>query len=511
LEALGGSLSVEVSAQNVNYGECDYLSFPLYTRLSLRDVLPTGEPTAVPSGQPFGRPSLVPTGEPSAVPSGEPSGDPSAAPSCSPTVIPSSEPSSEPSTEPSAAPTGHPSAAPSGQPSIQPSAHPTLYTPFLREYVLGGNNSHPAVFQLNNLGFGNRYTRNNESMFLSVSVFPTDYAQKANQWATVKLNGEVIRAYCTPDESCGRDWFSCVVNLNVSGVVSPANGGSLDVEVSSFGVRHSECDVDGFPLLARVVLTESTPSDVDAISVYYFLYATGGFFIVALVALLVHVYITKEKNIISKFIKEVRERRRQWLYDADGNRAPPLEVRVLNGLSRCAATSKLKMQQFFFPPRVLPDDDIPDLESASGSERKAIDEVAPWKLAVRREDSLHLSNIDGPRANSSVQGKTAVKPFVLADMDLLLMRSRSMAKVHPIDWSTGDGDNNSDNAQQLQHQGEKEDDGGFIETLQSWDHMDEEHERKLMEEGKQVNIMSQYRQLGRVSTMSWLLNNDIDA
>jgi hypothetical protein len=49
-----------------------------------------------------------------------------------------------------------------------------------------------------------------------------------------------------------------------------------------------------------------------------------------------------------------------------------------------------------------------------------------------------------------------------------------------------------------------------MEALQSWDHMDESHERKLQEDGK-VNIMSQYRELGRVSTMSWLQNNDIDA
>jgi hypothetical protein len=57
---------------------------------------------------------------------------------------------------------------------------------------------------------------------------------------------------------------------------------------------------------------------------------------------------------------------------------------------------------------------------------------------------------------------------------------------------------------------DEDEEGGFMEALQSWDHMDESHERKLQEDGK-VNIMSQYRQLGRVSTMSWLQNNDIDA
>jgi hypothetical protein len=141
---------------------------------------------------------------------------------------------------------------------MQPTANPTLLTLDNNDgtvFELSGDDSHPLRFALSNLGFTNR----TGPMYLSVAVYPTNYENSANQWATVKLNGNVIAKYCTPDQSCGDRFFPCVSYMDVSRNVSGAQGGSLLVEVSSSGVKAGPCDYQGYPLHARVFLSESLP------------------------------------------------------------------------------------------------------------------------------------------------------------------------------------------------------------------------------------------------------------
>jgi hypothetical protein len=347
-------------------------------------------------------------------------------------------------------------------------------------------------------------------MYLSVSVFPTDYAMQGKQWATVTVNGDVVNAYCTPDQSCGNDWYSCVTNLEVSALVLPRNGGTLDVVVSSFGVLNSDCDINGHPLYVMVSLSEKLSNAADEISVFFFLYATAGFFMVMLLALLIHVCIKKEQNCISTTLKDMDQRRRAWKYANGGIDLTTTEI-VVSKLLELLTSIRLKIISWFCLPKVSPnldssildkdimerdisEDSARDLEIAESGE-SGEQTNSHWHVAKRVVDGTRRS----PRHGTGVQDKSQLKPFVLADMDLLMLRSRSVAKVHP-----------TDNAEDTQLAKDEDEEGGFMEALQSWDHMDESHERKLQEDGK-VNIMSQYRQLGRVSTMSWLQNNDIDA
>ena len=102
---------------------------------------------------------------------------------------------------------------------------------------------------------------------------------------------------------------------------------------------------------------------------------------------------------------------------------------------------------------------------------------------------------------------------MLAEMDLLWLRSQAKAKTKPatvLPVEEAGGERQKPQGQEQGDEGEEDSDKGFIETLESWDQLDEEHENQIAEEGK-LNVMSQYSQLGRVSTMSWLLNNDVDA
>jgi len=295
LEPLGGSLHIEVSVTGVNSGPCDHLGYPLYTRMFLRETLPTGEPTAMPSGEPTGVPSSVPSGEPSGAPSGEPSGQPTSSPSGQPSGEPSGqptgqptgqpsgqpsmEPSGQPSGQPSSQPTGVPSGVPSGEPSNQPSgeptgqptgepsgvpsSHPTLVYPQSYSFAGGGDESNPVVWTPDSLGYwpsNNRRMTAAQPFYLSVEVFPTNFEVKANQYATVKVNGNAVVAHCTPEESCGSVWFSCVSELDVSGYILEPLGGSLHIEVSVTGVNSGPCDHLGYPLYTRMFLRETLPT-----------------------------------------------------------------------------------------------------------------------------------------------------------------------------------------------------------------------------------------------------------
>lgn len=108
---------------------------------------------------------------------------------------------------------------------------------------------------ITNLGYTNR----TGPMYLNVGVWPTNYENSAHQWATVTLNGNVIKQYCTPDQSCGDRYYPCVSWMEISQNISSESGGSLLVEVSSSGVKSGPCDYEGCPLQAQVWVTESPP------------------------------------------------------------------------------------------------------------------------------------------------------------------------------------------------------------------------------------------------------------
>ena len=226
LESLGGSLSVEVSNTGVNSGPCDYQSYSLYTRMNLRSTLPSNEPTSEPSSMPSVEPSTAPTNRPSMLPS--------FMPTSAPTFLATDIPSSQPTTEPTV------------KPSTQPSSAPTIMSPFLVEACGGGNDTHPVELELLQLGYSNR----SEPLYLSVSVYPTNFEVKGTQWATVRVNSEVVINYCVPDESCGGKLHYCMSNIDVRNLVQSASGGKLKISVSSTGVNSGPCNHDGFSLYA---------------------------------------------------------------------------------------------------------------------------------------------------------------------------------------------------------------------------------------------------------------------
>jgi len=266
---------------------------------------PTGEPSGQPTGQPSGQPTDQPSGQPSIQPSDQPSGQPSMQPSCQPSDQPTGEPSSVPSGQPSAQPSSHPSSQPSsdptsqpsGQPSCQPTSqpsniptsHPTFISPIGTFFESGGTDSKPVVFSLPGIG----YVNNTLPLYLSVDVWPTNYAMRSEQWASITVNGVSLMDHCIPDESCGEIWFRCFENVNIADLISERNGGYIDVEVSSTGVNTGPCDKNGFPLYSRVILKEAL-SHQEKLSVWVIIGSIlGGLMFLILVLWLLFVYFVR--------------------------------------------------------------------------------------------------------------------------------------------------------------------------------------------------------------------------
>jgi hypothetical protein len=124
-------------------------------------------------------------------------------------------------------------------------------------FFKGGDDDNPIHFPLTNLGFINR----TGPLYLSIDIRATNFEVRGEQWAVVKLNDNVINAFCSPDTSCENYWYACVSWMEVSDELSSAAGGSLSVEVSSTGVTSGPCDYLGYPLYARVFITELSPPD----------------------------------------------------------------------------------------------------------------------------------------------------------------------------------------------------------------------------------------------------------
>lgn len=121
-------------------------------------------------------------------------------------------------------------------------------------------------FLVSKLGFMNR----TQPKYLSVAVWPTDYADKADQWATVKIDGQVVVPYCTPSQSCGKEYYYCMLEQDVLSFVNETLGGSFIVEVTTTGVNSGPCNRKGFPLYAHLHITEVKLTATEHLSIWIF-------------------------------------------------------------------------------------------------------------------------------------------------------------------------------------------------------------------------------------------------
>jgi len=354
LELYGGSMTVEVSSSGVNTGPCNYLTYPLYTRMYLRGATPSSQPSSEPSSEPTSLPSGTPTSMPSSCPSFLPTNSPIAAQ----TARPSSQPTNLPSAEPSA----------------QPTSLPTLVSPLWTELCQGGDDSNPVVFNLTQLGYANE----SGPLYLGVSVFPTNFEVLGSQWATISVNGDEIVPYCNPDDSCGGSMFPCLVKLDVRSRLTETFGGSLQVIVSSTGVEGGPCDHEGFPLYSCVQIGDYIPStDESGLPSLWVLGPIGGFLLFFLIILCCYCKsswkIAPEKS--SRY--QVSDGRGDFGVDLEFNGYDYQKSRRLNSPSGKRSPNKNKSEDFSARSfklqasgRFAEDDEEIPLRPVRGSSRK---------------------------------------------------------------------------------------------------------------------------------------------
>ena len=106
------------------------------------------------------------------------------------------------------------------------------------------------------------------SLYLRVEVFPTAYPYKTAQYVTIYVNGVEVLPYCSPGIECGSDYFVCLADYDVSQQLMSANGGSLEVFVTSTGLSPSICDYNGYPLFVRFTLHDTNDPLTQAPSIY---------------------------------------------------------------------------------------------------------------------------------------------------------------------------------------------------------------------------------------------------
>jgi hypothetical protein len=114
------------STQPTSVPSCQPTNSPTSTPSCQPTNVPTSFPSMQPSNQPIAHPSRVPTSQPSSRPSFRPTVLPTCQPTVQPSHHPSTQPSAFPSAQPSSSPTSQPSDFPSKQPSCQPSCKPTV-------------------------------------------------------------------------------------------------------------------------------------------------------------------------------------------------------------------------------------------------------------------------------------------------------------------------------------------------------------------------------------------------
>jgi hypothetical protein len=128
-----------------------------------------------------------------------------------------------------------------------------MVSPFLLQREQGGNSSNPIVWDMSGLGHAN----SSLPIYMTVGIIPTSFEFKANQWATIRVNGRPAVEFCTPQLSCSGEWYYCAYQMPVYELLNSTIGGQLRIEVSVTGVESGPCDHKGYPLYAMLVLSET--------------------------------------------------------------------------------------------------------------------------------------------------------------------------------------------------------------------------------------------------------------
>lgn len=107
-------------------------------------------------------------------------------------------------------------------------------------------------------------------IYMTLGIIPTSFEYKAIQWVTVKINGAIAVHYCIPEKSCSEDWYLCADQMNVFDFLNSSIGGTLNVEVRAFNVESGPCDYNGYPLYAKMTLSETyvtPPKDPEEVHI----------------------------------------------------------------------------------------------------------------------------------------------------------------------------------------------------------------------------------------------------
>lgn len=101
-------------------------------------------------------------------------------------------------------------------------------------------------------------------LYLRLEVFPTAFPYKSAQYLSIYVNGVEVMKYCAPGLECGADYYACLADYDVSNFVQPAQGGTLEVQVTATGLKPSICDHNGYPLFVRMTIHDTNDPHTQA-------------------------------------------------------------------------------------------------------------------------------------------------------------------------------------------------------------------------------------------------------
>jgi hypothetical protein len=250
-------------------------------------------------------------------------------------------------------------------------------------FYKGGDDDHPITFSLTNLGYINR----TGPLYLTVEVFPTDYENRGDQYARVKLNGGIIDEFCSPDQRCGKDFYTCVAWMEISRNISSAEGGSLEIEVSSSGVKTGPCDYLGYPLYARVYITElAPPPDRETLTIWIFFGVALFLFFLLLIVGYYQLKKAKNEKRHSNLPKKMSKELSNLDFDPESNQV-------------VVKSSPRRSPRFLSPHKVVPmdeevEDELPVVGSFLGEVQRDHDDVEAARVISRNKSWLANYELD---------------------------------------------------------------------------------------------------------------------
>jgi hypothetical protein len=105
-------------------------------------------------------------------------------------------------------------------------------------------------------------------LYLRVEIIPTAFPYKSAQYVSIFVNGNEIMKYCAPGIDCGTDFYSCLADYDIAEHLSPESGGSLEITVTSTGLKPSICDYNGYPLYVRFTIHDTNDPQTQAPSIH---------------------------------------------------------------------------------------------------------------------------------------------------------------------------------------------------------------------------------------------------